>query len=65
MFSFLACISFFNNWNIIHFSYKATFREDIDKVYQFVLDVIIGNMDALVQMVQHGAINTTVMITIG
>ena len=55
----------FNNWNIIHFSHKATSSEDIDKIIQVIIDDISDNMYALVQMGQYGAIYTTYTTTLG
>ena len=33
----------FNNWNILKLSHKATYSEEIDKIYQVVLDGISDN----------------------
>ena len=55
----------FNNCNTIDFSHKSTSSEDIEKINQFVLDGISDNMDALLQTVQYGNINTSDTTTMG
>ena len=52
-------LGYFNNWNIIQLSHKATSGEEIEKSYQVVLDDISDNMDAMVKTGKYGAINTT------
>ena len=42
-------LGYFNNWNIIKLSNKATTSEEIDKIHQVVLDGINENMDALLK----------------
>ena len=58
-------IGYFNNWNVIKLSHKATSREEIDKIYQFVLDGISENMSAMVQIGQYGVIRTKYTATMG
>ena len=58
-------LRYFNNWNIIKWSNKATSSEWIDKMHQVVLDRISDNMDALVQTGKYGAIYTTDTDTMG
>ena len=55
----------FNNWNIIKLSRKAKSSEEIDKLYQVLLEDINKNMAALVQTGQCCAINTTDTSTMG
>ena len=63
-FTYWPVLGYFNNWNIIHLSYKVTSSEYIDKIHQVVTDVISDNMSALVKTVQYGDINTTYINTI-
>ena len=49
---------YFKYWNIIHFLHKARFSEYINKIHWVVLDGIIDNMAALVQIGKYDAINT-------
>ena len=58
-------LGYFNNWNIIQLSHKATSCEEIDKINQVVLDVISDNMAALVQTGKYGAINKTYTTAMG
>ena len=44
-------LGYFNNWNIINLSHKATYSEDTDKINQVVLDVISEKITALVKLV--------------
>ena len=55
----------FNNWKIIQFSYKSTPGEYLNKIQQVKHDRISYNMDALVQTLQYGDINTTDTTTMG
>ena len=48
---------YFNNWNVIKLSQKATFSDDIYKIHQVVIDGISDNIAALVQTGQYCAIN--------
>ena len=56
---------YFDKWNIIQFSHKATYIENIEKNHQFVLNCISNNMAALVQTGQYGAINISNKTTMG
>ena len=58
-------LGYFNNWNMIKLSHKATSSEEIVKINQVVLYGISYNMYALVQTGQYGAINTTYTVTMG
>ena len=51
-------LGYFNNWNIINFSHKATSSEDLDKIHKVFLDGISDIMSALVKTGQYGTINT-------
>ena len=58
-------LGYFNNWAILKLSHESTSSEEIDKIYQVVLDAISDNMAALVQTGQYGAINTIDTATMG
>ena len=49
----------FKNWNIIRLSHKETSNEEIDKIYQVLLDSISGKMAELVQTDKWGSIDAT------
>ena len=63
--TYWTALKYFNNCNIIQFSPKATYSEDLYKIYQVVLDKISDNMAALVQNGHYGDINTTYTTTKG
>ena len=58
-------LGFFNNWNIITFSYKAMKTEVFENIKLVALDGISDNMTVLVQSGKYGAINTTDKSTTG
>ena len=62
--SYLPVLVYFNNWNIITFSHKATTSESFEEIHQAVLDGIGDNMTSLVQSGKYEAINTTDTSTI-
>ena len=55
----------FKNWSILKLLHKTISSEEIDKIYQFVLDIISDNMATLVQTGQYGSINTIDTDTMG
>ena len=52
-------LGYFNNWNIIKLSHKATTSEAFEDIYQVSLDGISDNMASLVQPGKYGATDTT------
>ena len=64
-FTFWPVLGSFNNWSIIKFSHKATSIEDIDRINNFVIDVISDNMYALAKTGKYVDINTTYTTTMG
>ena len=56
--SYWTVLGSFKKCNIVQFSHKATYSEEIEKVNQVVPCVISYNMDALVQTGQYDGINT-------
>ena len=64
-FTFWPVLGSFNKWSIIKFSHKATFIEDIDRINNFVIDVISDNMYALAKTGKYVDINTTYTTTMG
>ena len=64
-FTYWYVLGYFNNWNIMQLSHKATSIEEIDKIHQVVLDGISDNIAVLVQNDKYGAINLTYTTTMG
>ena len=49
----------FKNWNMVDFSHKAEYSENIDKINKVILYSISDNMAGLLKTVKYGAINKT------
>ena len=58
-------LGYFNNWNIIKLSHKATSSEWIDKIHQVVKYIIIENKAELVNTDKYGYFNKTDTTTTG
>ena len=58
-------LGYFNNWNIMTLSYKATTSKDFEEIYQVVLDGISDNMASLVHSGKYVTMNTIDTSTIG
>ena len=64
-FTYWTVLGYFNKWNLIQFSNKATTRDGVANINQIVLDGISINLAELVQTCQYRAMNKTCFTTMG